>query len=104
MVYVIHEYRSRAGASADFENLYATPGPWQELLAKQAGHVHTDLLRSETEPNVYIVLSFWMELARYQAFSSSEGATYMSLRESERQISESARFLGVFRVLPRRDL
>ena len=99
MFVLAYRYRVADDSRGTFEETYSPDGPWGRLFAQTDGYRGTELMASEEEPGVYLVLDRWEARAAHVAFMAAHGPAYETFgRECETLWLEELR-LGAFDVL-----
>jgi quinol monooxygenase YgiN len=86
----IWQFRVATEKADEFRAVYGPDGAWAALFRREAGFLGTELLRSETHPNIFVTIDHWDSIEAWAAFLRAWGDDYGALdrRCDELRVSE----------------
>ena len=89
-------FRAPADRVAAFRSAYAADGAWARLFGKAAGFLGTELLRSATDPEIFVTVDRWETRGAWTAFLERHGEAYRALDRELEGLTSEERDLGDF--------
>ena len=79
MYFILWEYVVKAGAEAEFEQVYGPEGDWARLFARSEGYIATVLLRELGENRRYTTIDVWTSQEAYKIFRQRWEKEYQAM-------------------------
>lgn len=92
----IWEFRVRPEKADQFLVAYGPGGTWARLFERVAGYLGTELLHSETHPNIYLTADRWESADAWTAFLRAWGDDYAELDRRCEMLTVSEGEIGDF--------
>jgi quinol monooxygenase YgiN len=93
---VIWEFRVREQYIPQFISAYGTNGDWATLFRRAEGFLGTQLLRSSREPDIFLTIDRWENIACFETFQERFGTEYKRLDAQMESYTLSEKEIGVF--------
>ncbi|MEG9434346.1 antibiotic biosynthesis monooxygenase family protein [Terriglobus sp. ADX1] len=93
---ILWEFVVPADARERFQQAYGPDGDWAQLFRRAKGYLGTELLHSDTAPEVFLTIDRWETASHFESFQRNFGREYRELDQKLEGISTSERKIGVF--------
>ena len=94
----VWEYQVRPGCSAEFEELFASDGPWATLFARASGHLRLAAAQDADREHRFLVLDWWGSPEDHARAKAEHARAYAELDTRTRALCETEARLGAFCV------
>lgn len=92
----IWRFRPHPGKLSEFLAAYGPEGDWAQLFRTAKGFLGTELVRSATEPDVYLTIDRWDDNRSWEAFRATQQQAYNVLDEKCNSLTLEEREIGTF--------
>lgn len=96
MIQIIWEFIIQPDKRAEFEQHYATDGPWARLFRQSPAYRGTTLAHDLERPERYLITDVWESLEAFSRFKQNFGDDYEQLDQLCEQFTTEERRLGIF--------
>ena len=93
----IWQFRVPSEKTDEFREVYGPAGAWATLFRRQAGFLGTELLHSETHPNIFLTVDRWDSDESWAAFLRAWGEEYAALDRRCEELTVAEGEIGNFR-------
>jgi heme-degrading monooxygenase HmoA len=81
----------------EFAQIYGPEGEWAQLFRRAPGYIETLLLSDVDEPNRFLVIDRWQDLASFEEFKRAHVAEYQELDTRCEVLTTLEKRIGIFR-------
>ncbi len=96
MIVIAWEFRVQSSRAAEFERAYGPEGDWARLFGRSPAYRGTELLRDPDDPERYLTLDRWDDVADFDAFKAGHGDDYHALDLACEPLCAEERLVGRF--------
>src|SRR5579884_1576535 len=96
MIEIVWIFRARPERRTDFLTHYSSNGSWAQLFRRAAGYLGTTLLPDAADPDRFLCIDRWRDLAAFDRFKSDFAAAYSALDKQCEQFTLEETRIGIF--------
>ena len=95
MYRIVWEYEAQPERLEEFEAVYGPEGRWTAFFRTSEDYLGTELFRSTTEPEHFVLVDCWKSRVAYEAFRRTYAEAYAALDDSCQAVRRRERTLGM---------
>lgn len=98
MYIIIWKYRVHHEKIREFVAAYNPEGTWVQLFRKHKGFIRTEFYQDPIDPDVFMTLDYWEQLADYQTYRDISADEFKEIDEHCNTFTQREQFIGAFEL------